>query len=458
MNEQAVRKYTLLAVTMSSFLAPFMGSAINLAVPDIGNQFQSSALLLSWVVTSYILSSVAFLVPFGRLADIRGRKTVFLTGIALFSAASILCGLSWSIGSLIIFRIIQGIGSAMVFGTGLAMLTSVYPPEERGQVLGINVAVVYIGLSLGPVLGGSLNHNLGWPSIFYFSALIGIIVLLVTVAKLKGEWAGAPEETFDLTGSVLYVLGISGFIYGISSLSTSLLARYILGVSIVIMAVFMYTQLKTRHPVLNLSLFSRNMVFAFSNLAALINYSATFAVGFLLSLYLQIVMGFNSQIAGFIMLSQPVIMAVLSPFAGRLSDKIDARVVASWGMMVTTLGLVVFIFLTPAMPLWIIIGNLSLLGLGFSLFSSPNTNAIMGSVEKRFYGVASSTLGTMRLTGQAVSMAIVTLVLACYIGNVQLTPAYAGLLIQASRTSFIIFAILCFLGVFASLARQNHSK
>lgn len=458
MNEQAVRKYTLLAVTMSSFLAPFMGSAINLAVPDIGNQFQSSALLLSWVVTSYILSSVAFLVPFGRLADIRGRKTVFLTGIALFSAASILCGLSWSIGSLIIFRIIQGIGSAMVFGTGLAMLTSVYPPEERGQVLGINVAVVYIGLSLGPVLGGSLNHNLGWPSIFYFSALIGIIVLLVTVAKLKGEWAGAPEETFDLTGSVLYVLGISGFIYGISSLSTSLLARYILGVSIVIMAVFMYTQLKTRHPVLNLSLFSRNMVFAFSNLAALINYSATFAVGFLLSLYLQIVMGFNSQIAGFIMLSQPVIMAVLSPFAGRLSDKIDARVVASWGMMITTLGLVVFIFLTPAMPLWIIIGNLSLLGLGFSLFSSPNTNAIMGSVEKRFYGVASSTLGTMRLTGQAVSMAIVTLVLACYIGNVQLTPAYAGLLIQASRTSFIIFAILCFLGVFASLARQNHSK
>lgn len=451
----SLRKYTLLITCTASFLTPFMGSAINLAIPAIGMEFNSSALLLGWVATSYILASAAFLVPFGRLADIVGRKKIFILGIISFFLSSILCGAAWSIESLIVFRVLQGIGSAMLFGTGVAILTSVYPPQERGKILGINVAAVYTGLSLGPVLGGVLNHNLGWHSIFYFTAIISIVALVLAIAKLKGEWAGARGEKFDLAGSILYSTGLVAFMYGVSSIATSSWALYLLFFGLVVLVAFVRHQIRISQPVLNLTLFSKNITFAFSNLAAFINYSATFAVGFLLSLYLQVVQGYNSQVAGLILLSQPVLMAVLSPFAGTLSDRVQPRVVSSWGMAITTLGLFIFCFLTVNTPMWLLIVNLALLGTGFALFSSPNTNSVMGSVEKRYYGVASSTLGTMRLTGQAVSMAIVTLLLALYVGNIQLSDSSAELLVMGTRTSFIVFAVICFAGIFASLARGN---
>jgi len=454
-QDQSLKKYALMVAMGASFLTPFMGSAINLAVPSIGRDFNSSALLLSWVVTSYLLASAAFLVPFGRLADITGRKKIFLLGVLAFSASSLLCGLSWSIEALIFFRILQGVGSAMIFGTGMAILTSVYPPQERGRVLGLNVAVVYVGLSLGPVLGGWMNHNLGWQSIFYFNVLIGVYISFFAATKLKGEWAGAGGEKYDLAGAVLYSAGLVSFMYGISSIATSAWAKYILLLGLAVLIIFVRYENRVNQPVLEMRLFSRNATFAFSNLAALINYSATFAAGFLLSLHLQVVAGLNSQSAGLVLLSQPVIMALLSPLAGRLSDRIEPRVVSSWGMALTTLGLLIFCFISRDTPIWLVMVNLALLGTGFALFSSPNSNAVMGSVEKRFYGVASSTLGTMRLTGQAVSMAVVTLTIAFFAGNVALSPANSDLLVRSSRTAFIVFTALCFAGIFASLARGN---
>ena len=453
--EASLKKYTLLVAMGASFLTPFMGSAVNLAVPSIGSEFNSTALMLSWVVTSYLLASAAFLVPFGRLADIVGRRKIFLLGLLIFSLSSLFCGLAWSIWSLILFRCLQGVGSAMIFGTSMAILTSVFPPQERGRVLGLNVAVVYIGLSLGPVLGGWLNHNLGWQSIFYFNVLIGVWVLFFTAFKLQGEWAGARGEEFDLSGALIYVCGLVAFMYGISSISTMAWAKYVTLAGLLLIILFIRHELRVPHPVLNMRLFTGNATFAFSNLAALINYSATFAVGFLLSLHLQVVMGYNSQAAGLVLLSQPVIMALLSPFAGRLSDRVEPRLVASWGMALTTLGLFVFCFISQTTPIWLIVLNLAVLGSGFALFSSPNSNAVMGSVEKKFYGVASSTLGTMRLTGHAVSMAVVTLVMAFYVGNVMLSPAYADLLVKSARTAFIVSTAFCFAGIFASLARGN---
>lgn len=454
-KDQSIKKYALLVAMGASFLTPFMGSAINLAIPSIGKYFNSSALLVSWVVTSYLLASAAFLVPFGRLADIIGRKKVFLLGVLTFSLSSLLCSLARSIEALILFRVLQGIGGSMIFGTGMAILTSVYPPQERGKVLGLNVSVVYVGLSLGPVLGGWLNHNLGWQSIFYFNFLIGVFIVFFTATRLKGEWAGARGEKFDLTGAVLYSSGLVMFMYGISSISTSFWAKYLLLAGLVVLILFVRHEMREEQPVLEMRLFTGNLTFAFSNLAALINYSATFALGFLLSLHLQVVMGYTSEQAGLVLLSQPVIMALVSPFAGRLSDRVEPRLVSSWGMALTTLGLLVFCFISQQMPTWVIMLDLALLGMGFALFSSPNSNAVMGSVEKRQYGVASSTLGTMRLTGQAVSMAIVTLILAFFVGNVKLSPAYSGLLVKSTRTAFIVFTVLCIAGIFASLARGN---
>ncbi|AEF94989.1 major facilitator superfamily MFS_1 [Desulfotomaculum nigrificans CO-1-SRB] len=449
----SLKRYTLLVSCGASFLTPFMGSAVNLAIPSIGKEFHGNTFLLSWVATSYILASAAFLVPFGRLADIVGRKKIFLLGIIAFGLSAVLCGLAWSIESLIAFRVLQGIGSAMIFGTGMAILTSVFPPQERGKVLGINAATVYTGLSLGPVLGGAMNHNLGWPSIFYLTAFIAFAVLLFTVLKLRGEWAGARGENFDLLGSILYAVGLVAFMYGISAIDSVVWAKYIMVVGLLVLIAFVRYEMRVEQPVLNLSLFAKNVTFAFSNLAALINYSATFALGFLLSMFLQVVLGYNSQTAGLILLSQPVIMALLSPLAGTISDRVDPRIVSSWGMAITTLGLLVFCFLSKTTPIWLVVVNLGLLGIGFALFSSPNTNSVMGSVEKRFYGVASSTLGTMRLTGQTISMAVVTLLLSIFIGNVNLNTANPELLIKGARTAFIVFTVMCFGGIFASLAR-----
>lgn len=456
-QDPATKKYALITVMVASFTTPFMGSAINLAIPSIGHEFNSSALLLSWVVSSYLLSSAAFLLPFGRLADMVGRKKIFTLGVIIFSISSLLCGLAWSVQALIGLRILQGVGSAMTFGTGMAILTSIYPPQERGRVLGINVATVYTGLSLGPVLGGAMNQHLGWESIFFLNAVIGLAAL-VSAARIKGEWAGAKGESFDTAGTVLYMAGLVAFLFAFSTIATSDTSKYILLMGLVLLVLFVRHEMKSNQPLIDIKLFSRNVTFAMSNLAALINYSATFAVTFLMSLVLQVVIGYSSSAAGMILLAQPVMMALLSPFAGALSDRVQPRLVSSIGMGLSALGLFLLSFVARETPVGLIVGILMLLGTGFALFSSPNMNAIMGSVDKRYYGVASSTSGTMRLIGQAVSIAVATLIIDLYVGSAQLSPAVAEQLQKSSKVAFIVFAITCVGGVFASLARGNMNR
>jgi len=439
---------------LAAFLAPFMGAAVNIALPSIGREFKADAVMLGWVAMAYILASAVFLVPFGKLADIHGRKKVFLAGITVYTAASLLCELADSIGALIGFRVLQGIGAALIFGTSLAILTSVFPPGRRGKALGINVASTYLGLSLGPVLGGLLTQEFGWRSIFFINLPLGIIIIAFVLAMLKGEWAEARGERFDLFGAAFYGLALIGIMLGFSRLpQRSGFLLFIVG--IVLAGGFIFRESKAASPLLKIDLFRANRVFAFSNLAALINYSATFAVGFFVSLYLQYLKGMSPRNAGLILIAQPVMMTIFSPFAGRFSDKVEPRIVASVGMAVSSLGLLLLAFLRADTRLAFIIASLAVLGFGFALFSSPNTNAVMGSVEKRFYGVASATLGTMRLVGGAFSMGIAMLIFGALLGRVPITSANQESFLEAVRTGFIIFAALCFAGIFASLARGN---
>jgi len=452
MDQYTNKNIVLFVTTLSSFLTPFMASSINIALPSIGHEFSLNAVLLSWIPTSYILAAAMFLVPFGRVADIYGRKRIFLWGILIYTIASLISAISYSVIALIASRVLQGIGSAMVFGTGVAILTSVYPVEERGKALGINVAGVYLGLSLGPFLGGFLTQQFGWRSIFWINVPLGIIIIGLIFWQFRSEWAEAQGEKFDLIGSLIYVPMLIAIMYGFSLLPT-IIGFAIVGAGIIAAVAFVYWELKTTHPILDINLFKNNTVFTFSNLAALINYSATSAVGFLLSLYLQYIKGFDPQHAGFILISQPLMQAIFSPFAGRLSDKIEPQIVASIGMALTVLGLASLIFLTSQTGLTVIIATLVILGVGFALFSSPNTNAIMSSVEKKLYGIASGTLGTMRLSGQMLSMGIVMITFALNIGHVQILPQYYPLFLKSMQTAFIIFALCCFCGIFASLAR-----
>jgi len=452
MDHSTEKRPTLLVTTLGSFLIPFMGSSVNIALPSIGKEFAMNAVLLSWVTTSYLLAVGIFLVPFGRIADIYGRKKIFFYGFVIYTLSSFFIAMATSPFFLVASRILQGIGASMTFSTGMAILMSVFPAGERGKVLGINVAAVYSGLSCGPFLGGLLTHYFGWRTIFLINVPFGILIIFFTFWKLKGEWTEARGEKFDFIGSILYSFTLVTVMYGFSLLPGIWGAFFIL-LGVIGFWTFVKWEIKSESPVFDIDLFRNNKVFAFSNLAALINYSATFAVSFLLSLYLQLIKGLDPQEAGMILISQPVVQAVFSPFAGRLSDRIEPRLVASTGMALTVVGLFLFIFLNERTATPFIIANLALMGLGFALFSSPNTNAVMGSIEKKFYGIASGILGTMRATGMMFSMGMVMLIFSLHIGRAQITPSYYPLFIKSVKSAFIIFTALCLAGIFASLSR-----
>jgi EmrB/QacA subfamily drug resistance transporter len=448
----ASKKIVLLVAMMASFLTPFTASSINVALPSIGATMALDAETLNWVATVYILAAVAFLLPFGRLADIRGRKRVFQIGVVIDAVSSILCAVAPSAGWLLAFRAFQGLGGAMIYGTSTAILTSVYPAQERGQALGLAVASTYTGLSVGPLIGGWMTQHFGWESAFLLNAALGAILSAVVFLRLHDEWAHARGESFDYVGSLFYCIAIVLLIYAFSVLP-ELWGFGLIALAIVGFALFLRWEGGQEFPVLKTDLFRGNAVFVFSNLAALVNYSATFAVSFLLSLYLQYIGGFTAEQAGLILIAQPVMMALCSPAAGAFSDKIEPRLVASIGMALTAAGLAMLSFLGRQANVAWVLASLIVLGIGFGLFSSPNTNAVMSAVARKFYGVAAGTLGTMRLTGQALSLGIVLLLFSIYIGPVQITPANYPLFIETMRMAFALSALICFIGIFASAAR-----
>ena len=443
-----MKSITLLVTVIASFLTPFMGSATNIALPSIGREFKVDAITLGWIATSYLLAAGIFSVPFGRIADVKGRKKVFVIGLLVYSIGSFLSAIAPSAELLIGFRVVQGIGGAMIFATAVAILTSVFPPSERGKAIGINTGAVYTGLSLGPFLGGYLTQNFGWRSVFFINVPLGILALTLALWKLKGEWAEARGERFDFKGSAIYSLMLLFTIYGLTELAAPFLIA-----GLILLLAFIAYEGRVEYPVLEIRLFRKNLTFSLSNLAALLNYSATFAVGFILSLYLQYIKSFDPQNAGIILISQPVIMAIFAPFAGWLSDRIEPRVVASAGMAVTALSLFIFSNIDASTSISLIVANLMLLGFGLALFSSPNTNAIMSSVERKFFGVASATVATMRLIGQILSMALVMLVFSIIMGRVEITPEYYSSFVESVKLAFTIFSLLCFVGIFASLGR-----
>ncbi len=452
MDGNLSKNIVLLIVTTTAFLTSFTASSVNIALPAIGKEFSMNAVLLGWVVIIYPLAAAAFLVPFGRIADIHGRKKIFTYGLLAYTISSLLIAISTSSTMLISLRCLQGIGASMLFTTGVAILTSVFPLGERGKVLGINVTAVYIGLSTGPFLGGLLTQYFGWRSIFWVIAPLGLIIVTFVLLKLKGEWSDAKGEKFDLIGTVIYSISLVAIIYGFS------LVPLISGISIVLVGIlgiiaFIRWEIKVSSPLLNIKLFKNNSVFIFSNLAALIHFSSTFAITFLLSLYLQIIKGVDPQYAGIILVSMPAVQAIFSPVAGRFSDKIEPRILTSAGMTLNFIGLSLLAFIDQNTTIGFMLVSLTILGFGLALFSSPNTNAVMSSIDKSSYGVASAILATMRQVGFTFSMGIVMLIFTVNIGRVEIIPEYYTSFLISVRIAFITFSVLCFSGIFASLAR-----
>jgi EmrB/QacA subfamily drug resistance transporter len=450
--DKSLEKSALIVATLTSFIGPFTISSVNVALPTIQAEFSADAVLLSWVATSYLLAMAVFLVPFGKAADIYGRKKIFAWGLVLYTFSSFLAVFSFSMKILIAMRVIQGFGSAMFVTTGMAILTSVFAPSKRGRAIGIYVSAVYIGLSVGPFAGGFLVRYLGWRSIFAVVVPFGAVSVFMTMRYLKGEWADARGEKLDIRGSVLYGFSILALVYG-ASLLPQRIAVYLIIVGLTGLGLFIRLEMRVRYPVFEVRLFNQNKLFAFSSLAALINYSATFALTFLLSLYLQYIKNIPPQYAGSILIAQPIVMAVFSPLAGRLSDRIEPRLIASAGMMITAIGLFSFVFIGAGTATILIVLTLAFLGFGFSLFSSPNVNAIMSAVERRYFGIASGTVATMRLLGQMASMAITLVVFAIFIGREPISPSNYDQFLKSVRVAFLIFSSLCTIGILFSMFR-----
>jgi len=447
---ESSKKLTLATTTVVVFVGSLMSSSVNIALPSIGRELSASAVMLSWVAISLSLSQAVILIPAGRLADILGRKKMLIYGSWLFGITSFLCGFSTSILMLVICRFIQGIAAGIVVVTAVALVTSVFPVNERGKALGINVGGVYVGLSVGPALGGFMTQYLGWRSIFFFCGCLCLIAAVLVARSLKGEWADARGEKFDGAGTSIFGVALLLAMYGFTTLPS------ISGIILVVigalgMLAFTWWETKTPSPILDIRLFRRNKVFIFSNLSTLINYLAAFAMTFLLSLYLQFVRGFSPQTAGLIMITQPVIMVICAPLAGRLSDRIDPRLVASIGMALTCAGLVIFSFIQAATPLWILFTAMVVSGVGMGLFSSPNTNSIMSSVDKKLLGVASGAVGTMRSGGMTLSTGIMMILFSLFIGNAQITQNNAPAFLKSMQAGFIIYSVLCFGGIFTQL-------
>jgi len=452
LHNATLERSALFVATLTSFMGPFMISSVNVALPAIQADLAMSAVGLSWIATAYLLAVAVGLVPAGKVADIHGRKRVFCTGLLVYTLGSTAAVFAGNAACLIICRVVQGLGAAMFVSTGMAILTSIFPQHKRGRAIGIYVAAVYVGLSVGPFAGGILTQQFGWRSIFLLMLPLGIGSVAITLTSLKGEWADPRSQRLDIAGSLIYAVAILSLVYG-ATILPSVIGCILISLGLLGLVLFFRQQSRTPYPLFEVALFAENRIFTFSSLAALLNYSATFAVTFLMSLYLQYIKGLSPQAAGTILMAQPVMMAVFSPLAGRLSDRMEPRLLASAGMAITVTGMLVFTLLDAQTTEAAIFCNLLVLGFGFALFSSPNMSAIMGAVTKEQYGIASGAAATMRLMGQMVSMTIATLVLTLLVGRNAIEPSNYPQFLMSIRLVFAISALLCVIGVYFSLFR-----
>jgi len=451
-EKDSLKQAALLMVLLNAFTTPLMLSATNVALPAIADDLKLDAVVVGWIPMAFLMASAMFVLVFGRIADMVGRKRIFMIGTVCVIVTSLFASFASNGTHLISARFLQGMSAAMLYATQIAIISSVFPPKQRGHAIGLTVSTIYLGLTCGPLLGGFLIDLYGWRASFVFHIPLAIVVLLIGFFKVPGDWSNDERGEFDLTGAILYGLSIVLLCLGVSTLPERLGLLYlILG----FLGVWAFIKLakRSKHPIFDVSLFGRNRVFAFSCFASFIIYTAVFANIILLSLYLQYIKGLSATMAGSIMMIQPLTMAVFSPLMGRLSDKHEPRILASIGMAITAFGLLMLAFLNTNSEILYLISALVITGFGFSLFSSPNVNAIMSTVEKQQYGSATGSIATMRILGQMTSVVIVTLIFAMLIGQVEIEPSVYQNLQHAISVCFYISAILCIPGFIFSLVR-----
>ena len=451
------RNFILLTIFISSFMTAFSIYTTVISVRKIGLELNMDVVTIGWVSTVFLLAAAMFQIPFGKISDLYGRKRVFLIGVVIFTISSVLLGFASTSTTFIVFRFVQGLGAALIYATGNALLTASFPPSQRGKVIGINVTGVYIGLTLSPLLGGIMTDSFGWRSQFWFIIPFGVLILFLVLFKFKGEWRSEIREKYDYVGSIVYALFLFCLVFGISLLP-NIQAFIFMVISLVGAIFFILWEKKISFPMIDFILFKNNRFFTFSSLVSIFFYISTIALALLMSLFMQYLIGMSPQGAGYVLLIQPLVQSIFSPIAGRLSDKFETRILVSVGISIVIIGIAPLVFISSNFPIYLIAISFGISGLGIAFFSSPNTRAIMSSIPKSSLGIAASFEGTMRTIGQILSFGILTVVFAVVIGDVAITPAYHPQFITSARLICFVFIILAIVSLIFSIMRGKRSR
>lgn len=441
--------YVILISFLTSFFGVFLSNGIIIGVPAIANDFAMNNVIQNWIPTIFFLVMAVFTVPAGQISGKFGVKKSLFIGVIVFLIGSTGAALSFSTESFMLFRIIQGASVAFINVSAMAMVVSAVKPQNRGKALGFTVTGVYLATSLSPVICGFLVYNLGWRSIFYVVIPFLVLCIVLIILKVPQEWQTYKDDKIDKIGSIIYSIGILLFIYGFTNLiNTNGLVCTMAG--IVLLVIFAAWELRQKSPVFNMNLF-KNTKFTSSNIAALCSYLAIMVVTTILNYHFQYVRGWNAQMAGLVLIVTPIIMAILAPNTGKLSDRIHPQKLAAAGMAIATIALLILTFLNKDTPLYLVILAMVLQGIGMGLFSSPNMNAIMSSVPPKDAPTASASQATMRTIGQTMSLGLLTLIFAWIMGNLALSTQYADLIVKSSQIICTICMFACLVSIFASL-------
>ena len=438
----------LIICTILNFIAVFASNAVNIIIPTIAVEFHMSNIVQNWITIIFFLVMAMLSIPAGQISGKYGLKKVTIISSALFIIISVANVLVTSSEQFLFCRLVLGLILAFINVTSMAMVVSAFEPHERGKALGLNITGVYVGLSLSPFLGGVLNYQLGWRSVILFSVPF-LIVIMALLLRMDDEWITFKGIPLDLKGSVAYAIGIALFVYGFTILN-EVLGVVLTVIGIIILIAFALIELRQDHPVFDIR-FLKNREFLSANLASLCAYLATFAVTTILNYHLQYIKGFDSQTAGIILLVAPVCQVIFAPIAGRLADRHVSQILAAIGMGLGTVSLILFSTLSYETSLAFLVVSMIIYGVGFGLFSPPNTSVIMGSVPPKDTSVASASVSTVRTVGQAMSMGILTLIFAFVMGNVPIVEEYYPLLMSSCQITCLICVGLCLASVFASL-------
>jgi EmrB/QacA subfamily drug resistance transporter len=441
----------MFTVWIGIFMATLDGSIVNVALPTLTEYFKTDITTIEWVVMAYLLTITALLLSLGRISDMVGRKNIFAGGLAIFTVGSGLCSISTTEGQLIFYRIIQGIGAAMLMATGVAIITHAFPPKDRGKAMGLIGTVVSVGSLAGPVMGGFLIERVGWQSIFYINIPVGIVGTAMAFYILNKDDT-IKGQKFDLPGAFALFIGLMLLLFALSEgeglgwTSPAIILLFVLAA--VFFVLFIIVENKASQPVMELRHF-RNMPFAAANISALISFMAMYSVILLMPFFLERELRYSPQKMGLVFMSVPLVMSVVSPVSGWLSDRTNSFILSSIGIGIASLSILSLGFLSPQSGFFDVAFRLSLLGLGMGLFQAPNNSIIMGSLPKEQLGIAAGTLGTMRNMGMVIGVAISGAVFSSRFAY------YAGEFLPAFRDTYIVAAVICGIAVVVSLIRGN---